>query len=63
MEMAVFWDVAPCSLVEVYRHFRGAYYLHHQGEEYQDGKYSYCEFFRLVPFLQLAIQVLKEARV
>jgi hypothetical protein len=23
MEMAVFWDVAPCSLVEVYRRFRG----------------------------------------
>jgi hypothetical protein len=20
------WDVAPCSLVEVYRRFRGAYY-------------------------------------
>jgi hypothetical protein len=23
MKMAVFWDVAPCSLVEVYRRFRG----------------------------------------
>jgi hypothetical protein len=23
MKMAVFWVVAPCSLVEVYRHFRG----------------------------------------
>jgi hypothetical protein len=22
--MAVFWDVAPCSLVEVYRRFSGA---------------------------------------
>jgi hypothetical protein len=29
--MAVFWVVAPCSLVEVYRHFRGACCLHHQG--------------------------------
>jgi hypothetical protein len=28
--MTVFWDVAPCSLVEVYRRFRGACYLHHQ---------------------------------
>jgi hypothetical protein len=28
--MAVFWVVAPCSLVEVYRSFRGAYCLHHQ---------------------------------
>jgi hypothetical protein len=25
MKMAVFWVVAPCSLVEVYRRFRGAY--------------------------------------
>jgi hypothetical protein len=24
MMMAVFWDIAPCSLVEVYRCFRGA---------------------------------------
>jgi hypothetical protein len=24
IEMAVFWVVAPCSLVEVYRCFRGA---------------------------------------
>jgi hypothetical protein len=35
LKMAVFWDVAPCSLVEVYRRFRGAYCLHHQGG---DGK-------------------------
>jgi hypothetical protein len=25
-------------------------------EEYQNGENSYCEFFGLVPFLQLAIQ-------
>jgi hypothetical protein len=30
MKMTVFWDVAPCGLVEVDRHFRGAYCLHHQ---------------------------------
>jgi hypothetical protein len=24
----VFWDVAACSLVEIYRRFRGAYFLH-----------------------------------
>jgi hypothetical protein len=23
MKMAVFWDVVPCCLVEVYRHIRG----------------------------------------
>jgi hypothetical protein len=27
----VFWDIAPCSLVEINRRFRGAYCLHHQG--------------------------------
>jgi hypothetical protein len=31
MKMAVSWDVAPCSLVEVYRRFRDAGCLHHQG--------------------------------
>jgi hypothetical protein len=31
MKMAVFWIVAPWDLVEVYRRFRGACYLHHQG--------------------------------
>jgi hypothetical protein len=27
VKMAVFWVVAPCSLVEVYLRFRGAYCL------------------------------------
>jgi hypothetical protein len=31
MKVTVFWDVTPCSLVEVYRRFRGACCLHHQG--------------------------------
>jgi hypothetical protein len=26
----VFWDAAPCILVEVYRHFKGTYCPHHQ---------------------------------
>jgi hypothetical protein len=30
--MAVFWVVALCSLVKVYRRFRGACCLHYQGE-------------------------------
>jgi hypothetical protein len=29
--MTVMWNIAPCSLVEIVRHFRGAYYLYHQG--------------------------------
>jgi hypothetical protein len=33
LKMAVFWVVAPCSLVEVYQRFRGPCCLHHQGDE------------------------------
>jgi hypothetical protein len=33
MKMAVFWVVAPCSLVEVYQHFRGTCCFQHQGDE------------------------------
>jgi hypothetical protein len=33
MKMAVFWDVASCSLVEVYRGFRGGCCHHHQGDK------------------------------
>jgi hypothetical protein len=29
--MTAFWDIAPCSMVEVDRRFRGSYCLHHQG--------------------------------
>jgi hypothetical protein len=32
-KMAVFWVVAPCSLVEVYQRFRGPCCLHYQGDE------------------------------
>jgi hypothetical protein len=31
--MAVFWDVAPCSLVDIDRRFRGDYCFHYQGDE------------------------------
>jgi hypothetical protein len=33
MKMTVFWDTAPCTLVEVDRNFSGAYGLHHHGDE------------------------------
>jgi hypothetical protein len=29
--MTIFWDIAPCSLVETDRRCRGAYCLNHQG--------------------------------
>jgi hypothetical protein len=31
--MTAFWNIVPRSLVEVDRHFRDAYYFHHQGNE------------------------------
>jgi hypothetical protein len=31
--MTVFWDVVPCSLVEVYQCFRGVYCIHYQGDD------------------------------
>jgi hypothetical protein len=31
LKMAVFWDVSPRSLLEVYRRFRDAYYLYLHG--------------------------------
>jgi hypothetical protein len=31
MKIAVVWDVAPYSLVDVYRRFRGTCCFHHQG--------------------------------
>jgi hypothetical protein len=33
IKFRVFWDIVPCSHVEVDRRFRGPYYLHHQGDE------------------------------
>jgi hypothetical protein len=31
IKAAVFWDVAPCSVVDTSRRFRGTYCLHHEG--------------------------------
>jgi hypothetical protein len=35
VKMTVFWVVALCSLVEVYKRFRGTCCLHHQGDDTQ----------------------------
>jgi hypothetical protein len=32
IKTADFWDVAPCSLVDIYGRFRDAYCLSHQGD-------------------------------
>jgi hypothetical protein len=31
MKITVFWDLVPCSIVEIDRRFRGAYCFHHHG--------------------------------
>jgi hypothetical protein len=36
MEVAVFWDVASCSLVDIDGRFRGAYCLHRHGRHMPD---------------------------
>jgi hypothetical protein len=33
MKLRVFWDVTPCSQVEVEGRFRGEYCLNHKGDE------------------------------
>jgi hypothetical protein len=33
VKMTVFWDVAPCGPVEINERVRGAYCLHHQGND------------------------------
>jgi hypothetical protein len=43
LKMTVFWDVAPCSLAEVYRRFRGAYCLHYQSLMMETGSASNTE--------------------
>jgi hypothetical protein len=40
-KIAVFWVVAPCSLVEVYQRFSGPCCLHYQGDGRDDGGSKY----------------------
>jgi hypothetical protein len=35
-EVRVFWDLAPCSHIEVDWRFRGAHCLHHQSDDSPD---------------------------
>jgi hypothetical protein len=34
MNIAVFWNVATCILVDIYRRFRRSFCLRHQGEDH-----------------------------
>jgi hypothetical protein len=43
MKIAVFWVVAPCSLVEVYQRFRGPCCLHlRETEDPEDSNLQEC---------------------
>jgi hypothetical protein len=46
MKVAVFWVVAPCSLVEIARRFGGAYCLHNQIDEYAARNFFFVVFIR-----------------
>jgi hypothetical protein len=37
MKMTAFWDIAPCSLVNVDRRFRSTYSVHNRGDDGHDG--------------------------
>jgi hypothetical protein len=45
LKMAVFLDVAPCSLAYTSRRFRGTSCLHHQDD---DGGSKHCRAFKRV---------------
>jgi hypothetical protein len=36
MKVTVFWDVAPCILIEIDQHFRDSYCLHHHCDDPPD---------------------------
>jgi hypothetical protein len=46
MKMALFWDVAPRSLVDINRHFRGAYCLHHQCDGWSNSSEALVNIFQ-----------------
>jgi hypothetical protein len=49
MKITVLWDVAPCGMVEVYRHHRGACYFHHQGVDERGSKHL-SNINKLLPY-------------
>jgi hypothetical protein len=54
-KIAVFWVVAPCSLVQVYRRFRDSCCLHRQGDEQvlSNFLHSITSTWRLLKFIRL----------
>jgi hypothetical protein len=49
VKMSVSWIVAPCSLVEVYRRFRGIFWIHHQGGLIDGSRKCFWNVSKLLP--------------
>jgi hypothetical protein len=45
MKMTAFWDVAPCSILELDRRFRCAYCLYHQGDRRESTSDTSANFY------------------
>jgi hypothetical protein len=45
LKMTVFWFLTPCSLVEIYKHFRGTCCLHHLHTHHHENFKSYLQIF------------------
>jgi hypothetical protein len=58
MKMAVFWDVEPCSLVDIDHRFRRAYCLHNHTD---DGKYL-PEYTAQYPINTLMIEAVRSSQ-
>jgi hypothetical protein len=43
-----YWDIAPCSFIEVDHCFRGAYCLHHEGDAWGNFPENCCLHFQVV---------------
>jgi hypothetical protein len=57
MKMAVFWVVAPCSLVEVYQRFRGPCCLHHRPDVHNRRRENLKSYLVSVIFAHLHDEV------
>jgi hypothetical protein len=59
MNMTVFWDFAPCCLIEVYRPFWSTCYLHHQFNHRSDngGIKNPVLFLQSVPMVRKILKI------
>jgi hypothetical protein len=46
IKMTAFWDMASCNLIETDWHFRGAYCLYHQGDDFPETSVYFHETTR-----------------